>query len=270
MVVLGGEAGLASNLVCHLKFLPRDKKITKGMFIVSSGFSGDKSGAEVGSGIIPGGLKIGHVVSVSKGELNQQATVELSASLNDFKFVTIIKPVKKMKTMKVVCFVAVCLFIGLWAELSISSAGLILPLLMVEVFYVTVLKKWKWGVISAFLLCHTLDSLTGYVSLPGMLLVVMMASFWRGIGDCSRLELQIIPIFICLCAAVSVMFILTHFKYGGFIAWGQVLVNFLVAVFGTSLISPLIIGIQDRVANALKIPTYTDIQHEELYSASDN
>ena len=171
--------------------------------------------------------------------------------------------------MKQIIFTAFTAFLALWFEVSLSNLGITVPLVMLQAFYVTVVRKWRWGVITVLLVCAPLDNLLGYFSLPSMLVVIIIASFWRSIGDCSRVELQVLPVGFAIFWGVFTLFAVTILKYGAYIQWFYWGTQFAGAVIIVSLTSPFIIKFQDILADKMQISTYSQIQKEELYSASD-
>lgn len=78
------------EVVCKLVYLPRDELIKPGMLVETSGFSSEFDVRELGTGVIPGSIKIGKVKSVSKNEKNQEAEVILGAKWKGFQYVTIL------------------------------------------------------------------------------------------------------------------------------------------------------------------------------------
>ena len=171
--------------------------------------------------------------------------------------------------MKQIIFTAFTTFLALWLEVSLANFGVIVPLVMFQAFYVTVVRKWRWGAIVALVVCVHLDNLLGYMSLPAVLSVVVLASFWRSMGDCSRAELQVLPVGFGISCGLLVLFTLTIFKYHGHIQWFYWSVQFIGAVAIVAFASPFMIKFQDLLADKLQISTYSRVQKEELYSASD-
>jgi len=171
--------------------------------------------------------------------------------------------------MKQIIFTAFTAFLAIWLEISLANLGVIVPLVMFQAFYVTVVRKWRWGVITAFILCAPLDSLLGYISLPAVISVVIIASFWRKIGDCSRVELQVLPVSFSMTVGVLILFVATILKYDGYIQWFYWGAQFTAAVVITAFCAPFIIKFQDLLADKLQISTYSQIQREEFYSAAD-
>ncbi|NQZ59396.1 MAG: rod shape-determining protein MreC [Lentisphaeraceae bacterium] len=88
---LNGEAELGENLFCRLTWLPRESVIKPGMFVTSAGLSDDEKSPGAGTGLVPGGLKVGVISSVSKNVKFQEAVVKLSAAWRDFKYVSVLK-----------------------------------------------------------------------------------------------------------------------------------------------------------------------------------
>ena len=170
--------------------------------------------------------------------------------------------------MKVI-FTFFILFLALWLEVSLSSLDIVMPLLMIELFYLTVVYKWRYSFLTALVACSILDSLLGYYSLPAAIFVIIVASFWRTIGDCSKVELQFLPVSVTIFAALLIIMACVYFSYGGVIpVW-----NWFVQLFGgvllTVFFTPFIIRFQDFIARKLKVFTYADVQREEMYSASN-
>ena len=171
--------------------------------------------------------------------------------------------------MKQIIFTAFTAFLALWLEVSLANLGIIVPLVMLQAFYITVVRKWRWGVITAFIICAPLDNLLGYFSLPAVLTVIIIASFWRSIGDCSRVELQVLPVSFSMTFGVFVLFLVSILKYDGYIQWFYWGAQFAGAVVIVAFSSPFIIKFQDLLADRLQLSTYSQIQREELYSAAD-
>ena len=90
---LNGEASRYDNrrLFCRLTWLPRDAEISKGMVVLSSGFSSEVDRRNKGVGLIPENLKVGQIIEVSKNEKYQEAVIELSAPWVGFETVTVLK-----------------------------------------------------------------------------------------------------------------------------------------------------------------------------------
>lgn len=90
---LEGEVSGESSqvMLCKLTWLPRDVEINPGVLIETSGFSSEEVVTKVGAGLIPGGLKIGSVKSVSRNEKYQEAIIELSAKWHGFEYVSVLK-----------------------------------------------------------------------------------------------------------------------------------------------------------------------------------
>ncbi|MCM8542937.1 MAG: hypothetical protein NE328_21900 [Lentisphaeraceae bacterium] len=171
--------------------------------------------------------------------------------------------------MKQIIFTAFTAFLALWLEVSLAHFGLIVPLVMFQAFYVTVVRKWRWGIITSLVICAPLDNLLGYTSLPAVLVVIIIASFWRSIGDCSRAELQVFPVGFGIGCGVLALYIIILLQYDGYIQWFQWSMQYIGAVLIVAFTSPFIIRFQDLLADKLELSTYSHIQKEELYSASD-
>ena len=171
--------------------------------------------------------------------------------------------------MKQILFTAFTAFLALWMEVSLANFGFIVPFVMFQAFYITVVRKWRWGIITSLLICAPLDNLLGYSSLPAVLVVIVIASFWRNIGDCSRAELQVFPVGFGVSVGVLVLYMTILLQYNGYIQWFQWSMQYLGAVAVIAFISPFIIKFQDILADKMELSTYSHIQKEELYSASD-
>ncbi len=171
--------------------------------------------------------------------------------------------------MKQLIFTLFTLITALWFEVSLAHFGFILPFVFFQIFYITVVRRWQWGIVMSFLVCATLDSLLGYVSLPGGLLIVLMASIWRKRGDCSRLELQVVAVFFVLLIGLGNLFLWTIIAYHGKFEWFYWSWQFIFGVGVMAVISPFIINLQDFIAEKMGISTYLNIQKEELYSVAN-
>ena len=171
--------------------------------------------------------------------------------------------------MKQIIFTAFTAFLALWLEVSLAHLGVVVPLVMFQAFYVTVVRKWRWGIITSLFICAPLDNLLGYTSLPAVLIVIIIASFWRSIGDCSRAELQVFPVGFGIGCGVFALYIIILFQYDGFIQWFQWSMQYIGAVLIVAFSAPFIIKFQDILADKMDLSTYSHIQKEEIYSASN-
>ncbi|MCM8532934.1 MAG: rod shape-determining protein MreC [Lentisphaeraceae bacterium] len=90
---LSGEVSGAGKgeLFCKLIWLSRDAELKPGMVVITSGFTVEQHAVEAGAGLIPGGIEIGKIVSLSKNEKYQEAVVSLSAHWQHFDYVTVLK-----------------------------------------------------------------------------------------------------------------------------------------------------------------------------------
>ena len=170
--------------------------------------------------------------------------------------------------MKGIIFTAFILFWAIWLEVSLAVSGFIVPLLFIEMFYITVLNKWRYALLTALAVCNIVDSLLGYTSLPAVGFVIIVASFWRNIGDCSKVELQFIPISLTVFFAMLINSSIIAFKYDAVVPLTNWLYHLVGSVLLTIFLTPLVIRSQDWLAGKLKMVNYQDIQREEMYSAN--
>lgn len=171
--------------------------------------------------------------------------------------------------MKVVIYTFFLLFLTIWTEVSLSNAGFLVPLLFFQMFYLTVVNRWRFSLLVALVACVLVDHLLGYTSLPSVLFTIVVASFWRSIGDCSKVELQFLPISVTLFAGVFILMICTFLKYGGTIPYWDWFVQLFGSVVCIAFLTPFLIRVQDWLATKLKILTYAEVQREEMYSATN-
>lgn len=170
--------------------------------------------------------------------------------------------------MKGIIFTTFILFLAIWLEVSLAFAGFVIPLLMIEFFYITVLNKWRYAFLSALVVCNILDSLLGYYSLPSVTFIIIVASFWRTIGDCSKVELQFLPVSVTVLFAQIILFISLALKYDAVIPINSWLYQLVGSVLFSVLLTPFIIKLQDWLAGKLKMVSYQETQREEMYSAN--
>ena len=170
--------------------------------------------------------------------------------------------------MKGILFTAFILFQAIWLEVSMSLSGFVIPLLMIEMFYLTVLNKWQYAFFTALVVCNIVDSLLGYYSLPAVTFVIIVASFWRTIGDCSKVELQFFPVSLTVFFAQIILMISLALKYDAVIPFKSWAYQLVGSVLFTVLLTPFIIKYQDWLAGKLKMVSYQDTQREEMYSAN--
>lgn len=170
--------------------------------------------------------------------------------------------------MKGVIFTGFILFFAIWLEVSLAVAGFVVPLLFIELFYVTVLNKWRYALLAALIVCNIVDSLLGYTTLPAAGFIIIVASFWRNIGDCSKVELQFFPISITVFFAMLINLAILAFKYDAVVPLTSWLYHLVGSVLFTIFLTPLIIRSQDWLAGKLKMVNYQDTQREEMYNAN--
>lgn len=170
--------------------------------------------------------------------------------------------------MKQLLFTFITTLASIWLEVSFSTLGLVLPVLFLQLFYITIVRKWRWGIFVALVSCAMIDSLLGYFSLPSALCVIICAAFWRNIGDCSRLELQFLPVAFSMFGAMLILFAVLYLQYGGYVEWLSWTKQFFFSIVVTSIITPTYFRLQDLLAKKMDILTYANVQREELYSAN--
>jgi hypothetical protein len=171
--------------------------------------------------------------------------------------------------MKQLLFTFTAVYFAIWLEVALSNFNFVLPVLLLQLFYITVVRKWRWGLLTAFISCAVLDSLLGYMSLPSAVAIIIFASFWRSIGDCSRLELQFLPVIFAMLIAMLLLFVTIYLRYGGAIEWLRWSMQFAFSVIVTAIIAPAYFRAHDFLAIKLDILTYAAVQREEMYSAAD-
>ena len=171
--------------------------------------------------------------------------------------------------MKTIIFTFCIVVLSLWIEVSLSIFGMVAPALMMQMFYLTVVKRWRFSFLTALFACTILDSLLGYYSLPAVTFVIILASFWRSIGDCSRIELQFLPVSVTVFVAMLILFGSVYLTYEGIVPLWKWTVQLFLSVLFAALLTPLMIRFQDWLALKLHILSYTEIQREEMYSAGN-
>jgi hypothetical protein len=171
--------------------------------------------------------------------------------------------------MKQLLFTFITVLGAIWIEVSLSNVNLVLPVLFLQLFYVTVVRKWRWGLLTALVACSIIDSLLGYFTLPAAVCVIVCASFWRGIGDCSRLELQFLPVAFTMFLGMMVLLMTVFIQYRGYIEWFRWFMQFSFSVGVSAIIAPTYFRLLDMLAVRLDILTYSNVQREELFSAGD-
>ncbi len=93
-------------------------------------------------------------------------------------------------------FIFLLLFLAVYLETVLGSFGMIVPLTVLAVFYVSVTYGWRIGVTVGVTAGIVLDSLYGrspYLSVFTLSASAVLAMFWLYKGDVKRLRFQVVP-----------------------------------------------------------------------------
>lgn len=102
-----------------------------------------------------------------------------------------------------ICSAASAIALELW----VSSPWLWLQSSALYAFYLTIARGWLSALIFSFIAAALLQSHTGIIQLPSMLLMIFMAEWWRSMGDCSRSFKQLYPLIpsLMMCSLLSLL-----------------------------------------------------------------
>ena len=163
-----------------------------------------------------------------------------------------------------VVYIFLLIFISIFTQILIGSAGLILPITALSIFYLTIITNWQTGTVTAVIAGSIVDILYGRtIFLTPVLLVIiaLLAILWLYKGELKYLPFQTIPAglisFIYICP--HLFFTYHVYEHGFYLLLGKFLIVLLSLIL-SSLIFPPFIILMDKLNTPLKLNLYTKSQ----------
>jgi len=163
-----------------------------------------------------------------------------------------------------VVYIFLLIFISIFTQILIGSAGLILPITALSIFYLTVITNWQTGVLTASIAGSIVDILYGrsvFLSPVLLVIIALLAILWLYKGELKYLPFQTIPAgfisFIYTCPDLLVYYHI--YEHGIYLLLGKLLI-ILMSLILSSLVFPLFIILMDNINALLKLNLYTKSQ----------
>lgn len=157
-------------------------------------------------------------------------------------------------------YIFLVLFLSIAIQIIAGNLGLIIPLMVLSVFYITVIFNWETGIMNAVLSGIAVDMLYGrnlFISPFINIAAVFMAILWLHKGELKVLSFQMVP-----GAILSMMYIvpLVYLTYQqtehGIILALENIGTILVSMLITTLLFPCVIKLLDMINKPLGFNYY--------------
>ena len=158
-------------------------------------------------------------------------------------------------------YIFLLVFISIFTQILVGSAGLILPITALSIFYLTIITDWQTGVLTAAITGSIVDVIYGreiFLSPVLLVIIALLAILWLYKGELKRLPVQTIPAgFISFIYICPDLFITYHVYEQGFYLLLEKLLIASVSLILSSLIFPPFIVLMDKINTPLKLNLYT-------------
>jgi hypothetical protein len=159
-----------------------------------------------------------------------------------------------------VVYIFLLIFISIFIQVLVGSAGLILPITALSIFYLTIITDWQTGILTAAITGSIVDIIYGrtiFLSPALLVIVALLAILWLYKGELKYLPLQTIPAgfisFIYICPG---LFVTYHLYEQGVYLFLEKLLIVLLSLILSSLIFPPFIVLMDKINTPLKLNLY--------------
>ena len=165
------------------------------------------------------------------------------------------------KTMIKVVYIFLLIFTSIFIQILAGSAGLILPITALSIFYITIITEWQTGILTAAIAGSIVDILYGrtiFLSPALLVIIALLAVVWLYKGELKNLPIQTIPAgFISFIYICPELFVTYHVhEYGFYLLLGKLLIV-LLSIILSSLIFPPLIMLMDKINTPLRLNLYT-------------
>ena len=164
-------------------------------------------------------------------------------------------------------FILLTASISIWLDLVFNSNGINSYFCLSYIVYLTLLYKWKVAMLGGMLCFTVLDAFFGTFSLPALVPLLLVGTFWRYNGDCTRLSIFWVPLIAALLPAIFCIIYFTNFSYNQSFTFGSYVFHLLKSVLFTVPLSIFLVVFYDWIAAKIRLVGSTEIQKEEMYSA---
>lgn len=163
-------------------------------------------------------------------------------------------------------YISLVLFFSLVIQIYTGNIGLIIPVMVLSVFYLTIIFDWQLGILSGLLAGVILDLLYGRSLLISPFINILASLFailWLHKGELKILALQMIPASILSFMYIVPFVYLTYQRTEhGFLLAIENIGIILASVMITTLFFPCLIKFLDLINGPLGFNFYRTIQDE--------
>ncbi len=160
-----------------------------------------------------------------------------------------------------IVYIFFLLFISIFIELFLGSAGIIFPLTALSIFYLSVVYDVGVGLCLATIAGTVIDLLYGrtLIITPFALMIVSASSlFWRQKGELNKIHFQFIPgIMVSIIYTLPPLAINFNAMGGNIILFFEMLGNIIYSAAIGAIVFPVLIVILDSLNSYLKIDLYS-------------
>lgn len=161
-------------------------------------------------------------------------------------------------------YISLVLFFSLLLQIYTGNIGLIIPVMVLSVFYLTIIFDWQAGILSGVFAGATLDLLYGrslFLSPFINIFVVFLAILWLHKGELKILTIQMIPASILSFIYIVPFVYLTYQQTEhGFLLVIENIGLIIASILMTVLLFPCIIKFLDMVNESLGFNYYRTSQ----------
>ncbi|MEI6054910.1 MAG: hypothetical protein WCR55_02525 [Lentisphaerota bacterium] len=163
-------------------------------------------------------------------------------------------------------YISLVLFFSLVIQIYTGNIGLIIPVMVLSVFYLTITFGWQLGILSGLLGGVTLDLLYGrslFISPFINIIASFFAILWLHKGELKFLALQMIPASILSFLYIVPFIYLTYQQTEhGFLLAIENIGAIIASVLITTLLFPCLIKFLDMINGPLGFNFYKTTQDE--------
>ena len=166
--------------------------------------------------------------------------------------------------MNKIAYIFILVFLSIFFQVLIGSAGLMFPATALIIFYLTIITDWQTGTITGAAAGSIVDILcvkTMILSPALLIITALIAILWLNKGDLKNLSLQIIPAaFISALCIFSDCFVACQTHEHGFYLLLIKLLLAILSLFLSCIIFPPFIMLMDKINATLNLNLYTKAQ----------
>lgn len=142
-------------------------------------------------------------------------------------------------------------FVALWLDLFFSSNGYQSAFCALVFIYTIITYSWFWALPFALVSFTIYDNLTNLIITNCFFIFILIGIWWKNNGDCSRLNLMIIPYSLALICQYVFLYLLLDIKVFLFIKF--LFISFLITLPLGMILSSLF----NKLARYFSLPQST-------------